>query len=241
MQNIAQLHVTAVLTEAQTIEDDAVTFPTLRKVLESIGATYSALKANNTPPSIRNQFVACIFKAITTKIFNAVVRQESLSMTDGMTLQLLHQNMTEWAVRVGGNALIAATQPHVAVLKEVAMLLLMDKSDCTIAELTGIAPTLSPFTLHHLLFVYEQSEDHTDTVPPKLLQDIAQLIAANEASGMDMSSDDGNEQLSAELSVAEPMLIDIGIVLGEFVLEAVPVPNKLKSDPNFSFLTQQED
>ncbi len=61
------------------------------------------------------------------------------------------------------------------------MVLLMDKSACELSELTALTPHLSLLTIHHLLFVYLQSEgNEEDSVSPHLLQQLAQAAATKE-------------------------------------------------------------
>ena len=163
-------------------EDEGLSSP----VLEAYCALYAALDADCkaagwTLPQRQTALAVCL-RCLVTALFNSVVLGVSnLTMEVGLRVKLVCSSLTDWGLRQCGDGFTRQLLPLLQALQELAMVLLMDKSACTLSELTAVAPHLSLLTIHHLLFVYLQSEgNEEDSVSPSLLAQLAQAAAAKE-------------------------------------------------------------
>ena len=180
-------------------------------VLESYSALYAELdgqcKAAGWTLPHRQSLLAVCLRSLVTATFNSLVAHvHNYTMDTGLRVKLLCSNLTEFGLRLCGDTFMRTLQTLVTPLQESAMVLLMDKSSCELSELTQLTPHLSLLTIHHLVFVYLQSEgNEEDSVSPHLLQQLAQAAVTKEQK--EGQATDG--QQSASLPTQTVLLIDL--------------------------------
>lgn len=91
-------------------------------------------------------------------------------MNTGMRLQVVVSSVEDWAATLGGNALRAVASDAFRQVKQVAMVLLLDKTNIRDTELAAIAPAVSAQQLGHILRIYGTLPDNPDAVSVTLLR-----------------------------------------------------------------------
>ena len=190
-------------------EDEGLTSP----VLDAYQRLYSELDADcqlhGLTAQQRQSLLSVCLRALSTSLFNSVVLGVSnLTMDVGLRLKWVCSALTEYSVRTVGDAFIPRLLPLLECLQELAMVLLMDKSSAQLTELTAVAPHLSLLALHHLLFVFLQSEgNEEDSVSPSLLSQLAQAAANKQQ--RDGQAPEQSQQLSPALPAQIVLLLDL--------------------------------
>ena len=177
-------------------EDDSLSSPLLESHFLVFAELDAECRQQGWTLAQRQSCLACCLHALMTALFNSLLSLPNLTMDLGLRVKLLCSNLQEMAARQVGDGFGSALRqsPQLQRVQQLAMFLLMDKSRCSLAELQSLTPDLPLLTIHHLLFVFLQSEragEEDDAVSPHLLQQIAQQLAA--------SSADEQPQLPAQL------------------------------------------
>jgi hypothetical protein len=206
--------------------------PLLDQLLNIYTESYNELARANCPHTIKDQFIACLVANLSFSTFNLILETDSLiTMCCGLKLQVIFTSLEEYATRTGGNALKQAIQPHIIRLKELALFLLTDKSAMTVNELAQLFPHLTTLQLCHLLKHYTGN----DKAKPEFVE---HLLLMRAAAGENYTADAENSSTLLLLDPKQPILINIDISMGRFVLSSASVNPALVADNNFSFLKQ---
>ena len=159
-------------------EDEGLTSP----VLESYTRLYAELdgdcQLHGLSVQQRQSVLSVCLRSLSVQLFNSVVQQHNLTMDTGLRLKWVCSSLSDFAVRSVGDAFVPRLLPLLEAVQELAMVLLLDKQHAQLQELTAVAPHLSLLTIHHVVFVFLQSEgNEEDSVSPDLLRQLAQAMA----------------------------------------------------------------
>ena len=137
--------------------------------------------------SQRQSVLSCCLHWIVSELFNSALALPNLNLDTGLRVKQFCSTLSDLARRLVGDGFGSSMAVMLTPLQELAMFLLMDKTHTTLDEMRMLTPSMPLLALHHLLFVFMQSEgngaDEEDSVSPQLLQQIATNLAAEQHSG----------------------------------------------------------
>ena len=189
----------------------------------------------------RQSVLSCCLHWLVNELFNSALSLHNLTLDTGLRVKQFCSALSGFARRLVGDEFGSSVAAQITPLQELAMFLLMDKADATLDEMRMLTPSMPLIALHHLLFVFMQSEGNDeDSVSPQLLQQIATQLAADQHSGQA-----GNKQETATKPTHVVLMLDfanqMAKPLSEIAVEGAQWhwPEALLHSQACAFLTQQ--
>jgi len=212
--------------------------PTLDALTKVYDEIYHVFKTNNLMLSVRDQFMGALFGHLADRLFNDVLRIPSLCvMPTAFRIQIVVTSLENWSNSQGGNALKAVCADQLKFLKQLALLLLVDKPDLTYKKCQESFPEFNIFQMEHLMTTWNNVPDNRDfKVPVATINELKELRKAEEKKTEP-------DKLKGSLYLdSNHDNLDLRIQIGHFTLATVSVPADLvQSNPSLAFLNDEDD
>jgi hypothetical protein len=136
---------------------------TLEQLQASLTKALEDMQSQRVLPVLQHHFFTCLLRGLNASLFNAVLSNKSLmNMTSGMRLKIVCTALANWARNqradsgddASSSELERIASEEMEMCKQLALLMLMDKQQLTLQDLSDVCSALTPVSLYHLLINY---------------------------------------------------------------------------------------
>jgi len=162
---------------------------TLDQLQASLSKALEDLQSQRVLPVLQHHFFTCLLRHLNATLFNAVLSSKQLmNMTSGMRLKIVCTALANWARNHRADdaapdeeesELERIVREETERCKQLALLMLMDKRDLTLQDLSAMCSALTPVSLYHLLINYKLADkdragndDGEERINPAVLDEL---------------------------------------------------------------------
>lgn len=202
-----------------------------RTILDHLDALLLTFRANHVPVFLVRKFFTQIFCFINVQLFNALLlRRECCSFSNGEYIKTGLAELEVWLIE--SKEWTGRAWDELRYIRQATQLLVIhQKPKKTLNEITlELCPVLSIQQLYRISTMYWDDKYGTETVSQDVLHAMKELMMKDQNTNMSNSfllDDDSSIHFTIDDISGAPTAID---------LDAVTIPEHLKTDPAFAFL-----